>query len=266
MASEPAKRPRDEPEAAANKPAKRAFLGLITAHSTDEEKREGCRPYEMNLLTPLRAPCDLFAYFPAYFSAPRAAQLWCTLSKFCAFQQGQVEMWDATTKTRKLVDEARLVAYHGPEPYTYNGKTMPPRPLLPGMDDLITEVEKMAGRRPGGIIFNLYENGSRYISSHQDKEDTLDTTMPIFSFSFGATRDFQLRFARAEDGILLGGLRPEKATHLWKTFALESGDLFVMFPGFQQMFYHGVPKRAKCKQARINATVRFLKPKVSTGK
>lgn len=258
MAAEPAKRPR-EGEPVPETPAKRAFLGLITEHSTDEEKREACRPYEMNLLTPLKAPCDLFAYFPRFYSPSRAAQLFCEFSNLCAFEQGQVRMYDPATKTSQMVDEARLVAYHGPKPYTYAGKTMPPREMTTSMSALLDEVEKMAGKRPGGVIFNLYENGKRHISWHQDKEDTLDPTMPIFSFSFGATRDFQLRFARAEDGILLGGLEPAKATHLWKTFALKSGDLFVMFPGFQKMFYHAVPKRLKCKEPRINATVRFLR-------
>jgi alkylated DNA repair dioxygenase AlkB len=258
MATSDRKRKGDE-ETGARDAKKRKIVwarpGISVVHSESPvaEKLALCGPERKGL----------YAWMPHYFDKIIGGGFFHWLMRDCVFEQGQVTMYDPKTKTHKLYDEPRLTAYHGPVDYTYAGKTMAAKPMTEVMVRLLNEVEELCGKRPEGALFNLYRDGKDYISWHKDKEDSLDPTMPIFSFSFGATRDFQVKFSRAEDGIMRGGLTPEKATGVFETFALESGSLFVMYPGFQQMFHHCVPKRLRCKEPRINVTVRFLKRAVS---
>lgn len=215
----------------------------------DSDKKLICTPEDKD---------KTYRFYPYYFSKDKAHAFFTAFMRDCDFQQGKVQMFDRQTKKKIWMDERRLVAYHGNMDYTYSGKTMPKKPMSATMEFLLDEVEKMVGKRPGGVIFNLYQTGNDYISYHADKEDTLAQNMPIFSFSFGATRDFCIKFQRPEDGVA-HGLEESVSLHQYKKFVLESGSLFIMFPGFQKMYLHGVPKRMNCKEPRINATVRFLK-------
>lgn len=199
-----------------------------------------------------------YQFYQQYFSEEKAATIFEALQRECNFQQGKVRMFDRKTKKRIMIDEPRHVAYHGNKDYTYSGKTMKKQAMTPTMEFLLDQVEKLCGKRPEGAIFNLYRTGKDYISYHADKEDSLDTSMPIFSFSFGATRDFCIKFQRPEDGVA-HGLEESVSLHQYKKFQLNSGSLFIMFPKFQKLYLHGVPKRANCEKARINVTVRFLK-------
>lgn len=226
----------------------------LTCSSSMAEKLAACGPGRKGA-----SHMTQYVWMPHYFPPERASEFFAALQRECAFEQGQVMMYDPKTKTRKLYNEPRLSAYHGPTEYEYSGKKMPPKPMTQTMESLLDEVEALCGKRPGGALFNLYRDGKDYISWHKDKEDSLDPTMPIFSFSFGATRDFQIKYSDEFAAILRGGMKPEKTKSVYETFSLESGALFVMFPGFQKTFHHCVPKRLRCKEPRINVTVRFLK-------
>jgi alkylated DNA repair dioxygenase AlkB len=87
-------------------------------------------------------------------------------------------------------------------------------------------------------LVNYYPDGEHYVSPHTDK-DAMEGY--IASFSFGATRTFHIR--RKNGGTI------------YKKQDLHDGSLFIMKPGMQQAFTHGLPKMANVGP-RYNVTFR----------
>jgi alkylated DNA repair dioxygenase AlkB len=108
-----------------------------------------------------------------------------------------------------------------------------------------------------GALVNLYENGQDNVGWHSDAEDTLVPDGPIVSFSFGFTRQFQVRTIPSK-------WNDKKKTWKWD---LGNGDIAVMYgKDFQKILQHQVPKTSKkipdsVDPRRINITVRPFKKK-----
>jgi alkylated DNA repair dioxygenase AlkB len=64
----------------------------------------------------------------------------------------------------------------------------------------------------------------------------------VASISFGATRKFQIRHSISKKKI--------------GEYFLDTGSLFWMKPGFQEIYQHQVPKEIKINKPRINLTFR----------
>jgi len=92
---------------------------------------------------------------------------------------------------------------------------------------------------PNASLINYYPDGAHMVGEHSDKDGRED---PILSFSLGAERDF---LYREQD---------KKAKH--SRIILEDGSMLVMWPGFQERFWHQVPRQMKVKRGRINVTQR----------
>jgi len=131
-------------------------------------------------------------------------------------------------------------------PYKFSQNEFLPHKVLPG--SLVGMCIQHANTASGGAgynaaLVNFYSNGSKYISPHSDDGEPA----PIFTYSFGATRPFQIRWK--------GKGKPEEFKRL--SVLLPSGSCAVMRGAdFQTHFTHGIPATRKEMGWRISITVR----------
>ncbi len=151
---------------------------------------------------------------------------------------------DSITLFGKKVLQPRLVAWFGPQPYTYSGLTLPAQPLSPLMDKIKSQIEALTGYRFNCLLANYYRNGRDSMGWHSDDEAMLGKNPVIASVSFGATRRFKFRHRRDHS----------RQIDLW----LESGSLLLMAGATQHHYHHALPKTARPIGERINLTYRFI--------
>ena len=102
-------------------------------------------------------------------------------------------------------------------------------------------------------MLTLFINNDRYepahtIGAHADNESGMFPEAPIFSFSFGGTRDFVVRPLKTKKGGTGGKTQ---------TFIVEDGDLIIMGGTLQRTHEHEVPlSLLKATRNRINFTCR----------
>lgn len=94
------------------------------------------------------------------------------------------------------------------------------------------------------LLVNWYDT-DHYIGKHSDDESQLVSGMPIYSFSFGHSRDFDLTQKHVPTIIKTRVLLPHNS-------------LIIMGGTCQKTHYHAVPKRAHSGK-RINVTIRCFK-------
>lgn len=108
--------------------------------------------------------------------------------------------------------------------------------------------------KANGVLVNWYMDGSDKIGHHSDDQNGLVDGSPIFSFSFGMTRDFHIRpRASPKHGL---------AVHAKKCdLSLGNGDIVIMGGTLQSTHTHAVPGRAvsRCPSPRVNITIRCFK-------
>lgn len=96
-----------------------------------------------------------------------------------------------------------------------------------------------------GALINWYADGAHSISPHSDDESTLVPGSSIYSFSFGAEREFVLE-PKSKDNK---SMKKEK-------IVMKNNTLLVMGGKCQKTHKHSVPKDKECKRPRINVTFR----------
>jgi alpha-ketoglutarate-dependent dioxygenase alkB family protein 2 len=89
---------------------------------------------------------------------------------------------------------------------------------------------------------NRYRDGCDKVGKHKDNEKWHSRVDPIISVSFGDYRHFDIyddykKIERIDLGF---------------------GDIFLMMPGFQQLYYHAVPIQKSVTGSRINLTFRTI--------
>lgn len=98
------------------------------------------------------------------------------------------------------------------------------------------------------MLINWYDNGHHYIGSHSDKEECLDTSVPILSVSIGETRVFRVR--DLENRVVLD-------------HHMQNHSYILMEGAFQKEYKHEVPKVNGEKGGklgpRVNVTFRSIK-------
>ena len=109
---------------------------------------------------------------------------------------------------------------------------------------LLEKVSKQCNAPFNGCLFNLYRNGEDRMGWHADDEPEIDTSFPIASLSFGATRDLQFR---------------HRTTGQRLDLTLSDGDLLLMDPECQSLWMHGLPTRRKITTRRLNLTFRVFR-------
>jgi alkylated DNA repair dioxygenase AlkB len=145
------------------------------------------------------------------------------------------------------VASPRLSAWYGdPDAhYRYSGLSLEPRPWLPPILELKTEVEAVCDTAFNSVLLNLYRDGSDSMGWHSDDEPELGERPVIASLSLGATRRFRLRHRRRKDLESVA-------------IDLESGSLLIMQGDTQRFWKHQVPKTRRTVEPRINLTFRSI--------
>lgn len=155
-----------------------------------------------------------------------------------------------TQKANERWREPRLTAWFSEEgvSYEYSGIQHQSQGWPDWVRQLAQGVKAQYGERyhqPNSVLVNVYRNGNDYVSMHRDDEPLFDATQPIASVSLGATRAFTIGNSR------------QSVDH---TIDLENKSLLLMLPGFQDRYWHGVPRQPNTEGARINLTFRYVKP------
>lgn len=143
--------------------------------------------------------------------------------------------------------------------YHYAGTTHKAKPIDSFPDDFLNKVllwsnnhmkenkfygpEENKDLELNSLLINWYDEG-HYIGPHSDNERCLVKTMPIYSFSFGCSRDF----------VLHPKVKGREKTYVF----LPHNSLLIMGGTCQETHKHSVPKR-KHSGKRINITIRSFK-------
>jgi len=130
--------------------------------------------------------------------------------------------------------------------YTYSGVTVSAKPWTDTLLLIKSEVERLTASSYNFVLVNRYADGNDRMGFHKDDEKELDLSVPIASLSLGAPRDFVFKYQDPKAGI-----RNE-------TIVLETGTLLLMEKETNNYWYHGIPKRKKCTEPRLNLTFRRI--------
>lgn len=133
--------------------------------------------------------------------------------------------------------------------YTFSGVTHPVADVShPVLARLLAFTSTHSGIQGWSqMLLNFYDDGTQYISDHRDNEPELLPGAPIYSFSFGASRDFVVK-PWSDPSV------PERLV-----MTMKNNTCVVMLGDMQQHYTHGVPKRLRVKDSRINVTLRLYK-------
>ncbi len=111
---------------------------------------------------------------------------------------------------------------------------------------LLEWVQWHSGKAYFPVWMNWYVHGGHYIGLHADSERQIVPDSDIYSFSFGAQRDFVIQ--------------DRKGPKVFKKIvSLPDNSLIIMGGSFQSFYKHCLPKRKRIKTRRINITFRLFK-------
>jgi alkylated DNA repair dioxygenase AlkB len=145
----------------------------------------------------------------------------------------------------------RLEAWYGPHAYSFGGGSFPPRALPSVLLALRVRLECTLERETfESCLANLYRDGGDSVAFHADDEPELGPDPLVACISLGAPRDFLLR-RKVPTPVVASASLPN---HL--KISLAHGSLLVMQRGVQADWLHSLPKRPRCKQARVSLTFR----------
>jgi alkylated DNA repair dioxygenase AlkB len=134
-------------------------------------------------------------------------------------------------------------------PYKYSGIDRKPDDWTVSLKEMKkivnSEIKKLWPEHPSlnGCLGNRYKNGHQHISSHSDDESDLAPNTFIVSVSLGAERDFIFTHKKTKEKVQI---------------LLKSGSILLMGGDCQKNWKHGLPKRLRVTEPRINLTFRSI--------
>lgn len=128
--------------------------------------------------------------------------------------------------------------------YRYSGRTAPWQPWPDSLLMLRQLTERLTGQHFNGALINLYRDGRDCMGWHADDEATLGPAPWVASWSFGASRDFQLRRKGSRRAMY--------------SLTLADNQLLLMAPQVQQDWQHALPRRRRQQGVRLNVTFRLI--------
>jgi len=142
----------------------------------------------------------------------------------------------------KLINSPRLQKNFGKD-YKFSGTKIKAFKIKHNyLKNILKYVKKKFKHNFNQMLINYYRNGNDYIGKHSDDEKQKIKNTPILSFSFGATRKFNIYSKKTKQKIL--------------TLELPNNSLIVMGGQLQIFYKHGIPKQPKINEKRINITFR----------
>lgn len=151
----------------------------------------------------------------------------------------------------KVIETPRWQQSYGLS-YKFSGLNHTGLPLThPFLKMLSQRVYEHSGYPYEQCLVNSYQDGKHNIGWHSDDESQLanpdlDPRIGIYSFSFGATRRFDLRAKNKNKEYDL-------------QLQVRNNTCLFMGGHCQRSFLHQVPKQLKCTERRINVTFRLFK-------
>lgn len=109
----------------------------------------------------------------------------------------------------------------------------------------LMELNIFAGYNLNVCFLNRYDNQNNALGWHSDDSEEIDQSQPIVVISYGAEREI---WWKEKD---YKGVIPNQNKKL-----LEHGSIFIMPSGFQDKYYHKIPKNDKPCETRISLTFR----------
>jgi alkylated DNA repair dioxygenase AlkB len=203
---------------------------------------------EVNRGTKVALPYESWYYY--YPSLPKEVSL---------DASGYQRLWDLHPQEHgtvimygKELDVPRWQKAYGRD-YKFSRMNHVADPLTdPFLLKLLAWVNQHSGRVYNSALLNWYANGLHYIGKHADDESQLVPQSPIYSFSFGETRNFRIS-SKANVS--------EKIEPI--TLELHNNSLVVMAGKMQTYYLHEVPKvtgkKGEALKSRINVTFRQFK-------
>lgn len=135
--------------------------------------------------------------------------------------------------------------------YHYSHRMMESQPMTETLQSILDRINKEHKATFNGILINRYNNGTEYVSKHQDSEDKLEANGEVIAITLfdkhDATRKFRIRSRKNK--ILID-------------IPTEHGQKLVMGKGFQNKstgYYHEIPVEKKVDCVRISLTFRCHK-------
>jgi len=145
----------------------------------------------------------------------------------------------------------RKEAFMAMEPTTYRYIDREDAPVYESFDyhPIVKEIQERINSefnvRMDLCFLNYYEDEHQALGWHSDDADIIDHSQPICVVSLGEARELWVR------PIGFKGEIPQD-----NRYPLGNGSLFVMPPGFQQVFQHRIPKGSRKMGGRISLTYR----------
>lgn len=135
--------------------------------------------------------------------------------------------------------------------YFYSGGVAPSAQPGPAALAFQAYANEKMNVNSNGMLINIYEDGTKYISAHSDDEKGLDSDMGVIIISAGATRKMKFRKSKkAPPGVPTLDYRTGDVD-------LEHGSVVRMAgPGFQRSFTHELPPMKAVTERRISITLR----------
>lgn len=188
----------------------------------------------------LDLPDSDICYFPNFLKPTQASQYFECLKVETPWKQDDIRVFG------KVYPQPRLTALYGDneKPYSYSNLTLYPNQFTPLLDQLKTNIEKLAGIHFTSCLLNLYRDGQDSNGWHADDEKELGTNPVIASLSLGEHRSFHLKH--------------KKNKELKHKMVLEHGSLLLMAGPTQHNWLHQVPKTKRQIGERINLTFRVI--------
>jgi alkylated DNA repair dioxygenase AlkB len=169
-------------------------------------------------------------------------------------KEGFEELWNEHPAEKgkvkifgKIRETPRFQQSYG-KSYTFSGMQHTHKPIVDGsfLDRVLQWTSQHSGMGYNAILVNWYPDGNASIGSHSDSESQLVSGSTVYTFSFGAERDFCITS------------KSDKTFR--KVISLPNNSCLGMCgPGFQKYLKHAVPARKKSTGRRISVTVRLFK-------
>ena len=179
---------------------------------------------------------------------PSWAEARCASQWFTALQQETAWKQEAITLFGKRHPLPRLTCWMA-DPgcgYRYSGLDNIVEPWSATASMLRDQLTELSGWRFNSLLLNFYRDGRDAMGFHADDEPELDPQAPIASLSLGASRTLRFKPKRGHQGEPLN-------------LELAHGDLLLMEPPTQQHWLHGLPKRLRVSEPRLNLTFRVVR-------
>ena len=131
-----------------------------------------------------------------------------------------------------MIETPRWIQSYGNN-YNFSGMNHDSLPVPEILQPLLNWVnQKEPDFEYNGILVNWYQDGSHYIGPHSDDESTFIKDSPIYAFSFGTSRNFNI-------------ISKNKNIDEKYKFSLENNSLIVMGGECQKYYKHSISKSTR---------------------